>query len=93
MRNYRVALLALADAYAEHRRVSRSRIGTLARHDGKFFARLEKGGSCTVDVYCDLVEWFDARWPDKVPWPAAIARPSAPAKPSRRRTAAQVQAG
>lgn len=83
MRDYRVALTDLADRYAAARGVSRATVAKRARNDGKFFDRLARGGSISVDVYCDLVEWFDREWPHGLAWPRGVARPS-----SQPRTAA-----
>lgn len=73
---YRKELLELARLYAAARILSRSRIATLCRNDGKFFDRIERGGGCTVDTFLATKLWFSERWPIEIEWPADILRPN-----------------
>lgn len=43
-------LISAAERYCASRGISLSRLGGLAVNDGKFFRRLQAGGSCTIDT-------------------------------------------
>lgn len=49
--DYRKTLLSAAQDCVKRTGYSRSTVATKAANDGKFFDRIEKGGSCTVETY------------------------------------------
>lgn len=53
-------MLALADRYCAEKKISRSRLATIVVNDGKFFDRIDKGGSLTVRTYERFIEFFKA---------------------------------
>lgn len=65
-------LLATADAYCRHTGLSRARVATLALNDGKFFSRIEGGGSPTIRTYHRLMTWLREHWPVDEPWPGDL---------------------
>ena len=70
-------ILKLAKVYCAHHGYALSTIATYSVDDGKFFARLERGGSCTLKIAARIMQWFSDNWPDQeVDWPAGIERPS-----------------
>lgn len=72
---------------ADAKGVSPSRIAFLAAGDGKFFARLEAGRTCTLRVERVVLEYLSENWPDDEAWPDGISRPT-PRSKSERGTAA-----
>lgn len=71
----RQQLLALADAYAAARKISRARVSTLAVNHGGFLKKVAEGGDFTFGSFDRCVAWFSANWPDDVSWPDDIPRP------------------
>lgn len=69
-------LLALCDTFAGHMNVSHWRVSFLARGDGQFFNRLQRGKGCTVKTAASVVPWFSDNWPADLAWPADIPRPA-----------------
>lgn len=51
-------LVEAATEYARRRGVSLARVAYLALNDGKFFVRLEAGGSCTLETYERFMAWL-----------------------------------
>lgn len=74
--DYRTQLSTLAAQYASAMGVSEARVATIAMNDGSFFKRISSGGSCSVDVYLRLKQWFADHWPPDLEWPAGVDRPS-----------------
>ena len=56
----RTNLINESSAYAEARGISLSRLASLVVNDGKFFSRLESGGSFTVRTYERFLSYFAA---------------------------------
>lgn len=73
----REQLLALFDAFAEARRLSRSRISTLVFNGGHVIDRVAAGGDVTTGKFEDAVKWFSDNWPEDAVWPEGVARPGA----------------
>ena len=80
-------LTCMGRVVADAKGVSLSRISFLAAGDGKFFSRLEAGGTCTLRVERVVVEYLSENWPDDEAWPDGISRPT-PRSKSERGTAA-----
>ena len=70
------ALIHLAQRFAEARNITLWRVGFLAAGDGKFFARLQAGRTCTLRVAHAVVRYLSERWPADCEWPAGIPRPA-----------------
>ena len=70
-----IALIRLGERYATARGVSLARVATLAAGDGKFFARLQSGQTCTLRTAGRVVRWLSERWPDGTEWPRDLERP------------------
>ena len=70
------SLIELAQRFASARNISLWRVGFLAAGDGKFFARLQAGRTCTLRVAQTVVRYMSDRWPDGTEWPAGIPRPA-----------------
>jgi hypothetical protein len=75
MHDHGDALLSLADAYCAAVGRSHARVATLCANDGKFFKRVQEGGTFTVATFDRIVGWFSDRWPEGVEWPAGVPRP------------------
>lgn len=70
-------ILTLAKRYAAHKGMKISSLGAYAVNDGKFFARLENGGSCTLRTAEKVMVYFRDVWPADLEWPNEVARPAA----------------
>ena len=70
------ALIQLAQRFADARNITLWRVGFLAAGDGKFFARLQAGRTCTLRVAHAVVRYLSERWPADCEWPAGIPRPA-----------------
>jgi hypothetical protein len=68
-------LIATADAWCAATGMSKARLATLVVNDGKFFARLDAGGSCTLRTFERAMRWFSTHWPEAATWPAGVPRP------------------
>ncbi|MFZ5749878.1 MAG: hypothetical protein ACOY5U_02310 [Pseudomonadota bacterium] len=68
-------LIELARAYGAHRGLTLSTVSTYAAADGKFFAQIGKGASCTIRKAERIAQWFSDNWPADLEWPRAIPRP------------------
>lgn len=75
-------IVSLAKRFAQHRSLKISTVSTYAANDGKWVEGLEAGASCTLRKAKDVLDWFDANWPEDLEWPTAIPRPSV--QPKRR---------
>jgi hypothetical protein len=73
--DYRTQLLTLAAAYSGATHRSEARLATLVANDGKFFARIRDGASCSVDTYLKSKSWFADNWPEGLAWPEGVDRP------------------
>lgn len=71
-------LIALAEAYAEHNRLTLSTVSTYAADDGKYFRNLREGAGLTLRKAERLLHWFSDNWPSDLDWPADIPRPRKP---------------
>lgn len=69
-------LIALSNAYAKHRGLSHWRVSYLATGNGKFFANLAAGKSCTLRTERRVLEWFVEHWPTDLRWPTGVPRPA-----------------
>lgn len=69
-------LLKLAATYVDHTGYQLTTVGAYAVNDGKFFQRIEAGGSCTLRTAGRVVCWFSDHWPADLAWPADIPRPA-----------------
>ena len=67
-----IFLIELGKRFATHRKISLWRVGFIVANDGKFFARLERGGSCTLRVARSVTQNFSDRWPDDLDWPSDV---------------------
>jgi len=70
-----IDLVRLAKLYAGHRGLALSTVATYAQRDGKFFARLENSGGCTLKVAARVLGWLSDNWPTDLEWPSDIPRP------------------
>lgn len=68
-------LVTLAKNMERHGPLKLSTISTYAANDGKFFASLASGSSCTIDRAHKIFRWFDKNWPEDLDWPSDIPRP------------------
>lgn len=68
-------LVSAAKRYSEHSGKRLSTIGAYAVNDGKFFDRIEGGGSCTLRTAQKMVAWLSEAWPRDLDWPDDIPRP------------------
>lgn len=68
-------IMDLAETYSAHTGRKLSTLGAYTVNDGKFFDRLEGGGSCTLKTAARVVRWFSETWPDDLEWPRHIPRP------------------
>jgi len=56
--NHRIEILNAVKSYCEITKKSPATIATKVMNDGKFFDRLEAGGSCTMRTYEKVMQWF-----------------------------------
>ena len=75
------SLVDIAQRFASARGITLWRVGFLAAGDGKFFARLKAGRTCTLRVARIVVQYLSDHWPAGLEWPTDILRPA-----SRRET-------
>ena len=54
-------LLALADRYCAEHRIRRTTLGRQVANDGKFFDRIEAGGTCNMRTYIRIMEFFSEK--------------------------------
>lgn len=69
-------LIRLGQAYAAHARLELSTVSTYSANDGKWFARLQGGATCTLRKAVVVFQWFADHWPADLEWPADIPRPT-----------------
>ena len=67
-------LQIVARAYARHRGITLSTLGTYAANHGKFFERLREG-RVTVRRASEVFQWLSANWPEDLEWPPDASRP------------------
>ena len=70
------SLVDLAQLFAGARGITLWRVGFLAAGDGKFFARLQAGRTCTLRVARGVVQYLSDHWPAGLEWPDDIPRPT-----------------
>ena len=71
------SLVDLAQRFATARSISLWRLGFLAAGDGKYFVRLQRGGSSTLRVTRQVVQYLSDEWPsENLEWPEHIPRPA-----------------
>ena len=70
------SLVDAAQRFASARGITLWRVGFLAAGDGKFFARLKAGRTCTLRVARVVVQYLSDHWPDDHEWPDGIPRPA-----------------
>lgn len=68
-------LIELARAYGAHSGLTLSTVSTYAADDGKFFAKIAGGASCTIRKAERITQWFSDNWPADLEWPRSIPRP------------------
>lgn len=68
-------LLKLVELYTAFERCPESRVIRATSRDARFFQRMREGGSCTLETYAYVLQWFSNNWRAGQPWPAEIARP------------------
>jgi hypothetical protein len=74
----RDALLALAQAYAQHTGLSLTTVSKRAASNNLMLPRLAAGRSATSRVMDRAFAWFAANWPAGHPWPAGVPHPCRP---------------
>ena len=77
MNTLRSQLIAVADAYATARRLSRSRVSTIVFNAGLALDRIASGKDLTTGNWERAMRWFHENWPEGAEWPVAVARPVA----------------
>ena len=75
MTNLRFQLLAVADAYAAHRGLSRARVSTIVFNAGAALDRIAAGRDLTTGNFERAMRWFSLNWPSGAKWPAGVKRP------------------
>lgn len=73
----KAALLSVSARYCGSTGMSKARLATLIANDGKFFDRIEAGGSFTIRTHERAMRWFSDNWPVGTAWPEGVARPPA----------------
>jgi len=81
-----IDLIKISQRYSRARNISLARLGYLAAKDGKFFARLERGGSCTLRTAGKVLQYLSDNWPSNLKWPSNIPRPAASSSFSKKKT-------
>lgn len=77
--DYKKEMLALRDKYIERAGSTSATLGKTIMNDGKFFDRIERGGSCTVETYHKVIAWFCSHTPArKRPKLSKSAKPRSP---------------
>jgi hypothetical protein len=79
MTNLRTQLIAVADAYAAHRGLSRSRVSTIVFNAGAALDRVASGRDLNTGNWERAMRWFSDNWPDGAEWPDEVPRPHAEA--------------
>jgi hypothetical protein len=69
------SIIKQAETYSAHTGKALSTIASYSVKDGKFFDRLNNGGSCTLRTADNLIQWFSENWPEDLEWPADTPRP------------------
>lgn len=77
-------LTRLAIEYAAHQSLALSTVSVQVVNDGKFFASLAQGKTCTVRRAETVFGWFAHNWPEDLQWPSDIPRPSVAARKASR---------
>ena len=68
-------LIAAAEAYCARTGMSKARLATIIANDGKFFDRLDAGGTVTLPTFERIMAYFAAH--------AESAEPTRPSKKGR----------
>ena len=71
-----INLVILARGYAEHYRISTSRVSNMIVGEGALFSRVMAGSCVTTRRYNKVLQWFSDHWPMGLSWPADIPRPA-----------------
>lgn len=79
-----LAIVHLAQRYADHLGLKLSTVSTYATNDGKVFRSFQEGRGCTIKRAQNIVAWFDENWPEDLEWPRDIPRPTPNSKPLKR---------
>lgn len=58
-RDLTTRLMARVEAYCERTGMSKARLATKVVNDGKFFDRIARGGSMTVETWERWMAWLD----------------------------------
>ncbi|AXS42486.1 hypothetical protein D1F64_06600 [Breoghania sp. L-A4] len=77
----RTKLLHIADAFADTRRLSRSRVSTLSLDQGSKLDQIANGADISTGRYERAMSWFSNNWPDGAEWPEEVSRPLVEAQP------------
>jgi hypothetical protein len=75
MTNLRLQLLRVADAYAQARGLSRSRISTVVLNGGRVLDGIANGRDLTTATFERSMAWFSDNWPETAAWPDGVSRP------------------
>lgn len=76
MTNLRDQLIAVADAYCDARRLSRSRVSTIVFNAGAALDRIASGRDLNTGNWERAMRWFSENWPSDAEWPVAVERPA-----------------
>ena len=71
-------LIRVADAFAQSRCLSRSRVSTVVFGSGMVLERIASGSAdVKTGTFERAMKYFSDNWPDGTDWPEGIARPVA----------------
>lgn len=62
----REKLIEAKNLYCASTSLSSATVGTKVANDGKFFDRVEGGGSLTIETYEKVMQWFEENTPKSV---------------------------
>ena len=48
----------------------------ISARNPSFFPQLTEGRTCTLRIYCRVIQWFSDNWPADLAWPSDIPRPA-----------------
>ena len=74
MNTLRTQLIAVADAYATARKLSRSRVSTIVFNAGMALDRIASGKDLTTGNWEKAMAWFHDNWPVDAEWPSNVPR-------------------
>ena len=74
--NARHHLIKLIETFAEAKKLSPSRVGTMLFSSGAKYRQLVEGADINVGRLEAAVLWLDEQWPESCKWPEGLTRPS-----------------